>query len=257
MQKKSWETEKDMGEFLKSKPYERLAPIYDHVMSHVNYNLWVNYVYNITKNYLNKDSKVLELAAGNCRFAKAFSKYYPSFIATDFSSHMLLSSGETSLTRVCCEMTKLPFKYGFDLIYSTFDSVNYLTSKEKLLNLFKEVKRLLSGKGIFTFDASLERNSLIHTRESRQISYYKSVRYFQKSEYNRKNRIHKNIFHIMPDNREKYIEVHKEKIYRLETYFDLLNKAGLFVEKCLEAFSRKEGKANSKRVQFVVILKKN
>ena len=226
-------------------------------MSHVKYDLWVRYIDRIAKKYLDKDSKVLELAAGNCRFAGTFSKYYPNLIATDFSLDMLKSSGETCFPKVCCEMTKLPFNSEFDLIYSTFDSINYLTSKEKLLSLFREVKRLLSIKGIFAFDVSLERNSLIHTRESRKLKDYNGIRYLQRSEYNRKSRIHKNIFHIQFDNNNKYFEVHREKIYRFETYFDLLDRAGLYVEKCLDTFTSKEGKANSKRIQFIVRRRNN
>ena len=72
------------------------------------------------------------------------------------------------------------------------------------------------------------------------------------SEYNPKNRIHKNIFQIQFDDDGKYTEVHREKIYKYETYFELMEKAGLYVKKCLETFTSKQGKANSKRVQFIV-----
>jgi ubiquinone/menaquinone biosynthesis C-methylase UbiE len=241
-----------MSLYQKSKPYKKLVLIYDHVMSHVKYDLWVSYLEKIAKKYLDKNSRVLELAAGNCRFAKAFSKYYPDLISTDFSHDMLKSSGETCFPKVCCEMTKLPFNSEFDFIYSTFDSVNYLTSKKKLLSLFCEVKRILSSKGIFTFDVSLERNSLVHSRESRELRNYQGIKYLQLSEYSSKSRIHKNIFQIQFDDDNKYIEVHKEKIYKYKTYFELLKKTGLQVEKCLETFTSKQGKANSKRIQFIV-----
>ena len=241
-----------MNLYLKSKPYEKLVPIYDHVMSHVNYELWVQYIQSIAKKYINKNSRVLELAAGNCKFAKAFTKYFPNLITTDFSLDMLKSSRETCFPKVCCEMTKIPFKSEFDLIYSTFDSINYLTSKKKLLSLFREIKRILSLKGIFTFDVSLERNSLLHSKELRELKNYKGIKYLQLSEYNPKNRIHKNIFQIQFEDNSRYLEVHREKIYKYESYFELLKKAGLYVEKCLETFTLKQGKANSKRVQFIV-----
>jgi SAM-dependent methyltransferase len=246
-----------MTSYFISKPYEKLAPIYDHVMSHVNYDLWVLYIESIVNTYLSKNSRILELGAGNCRFAKAFAGYYPNLITTDLSPDMLKSSGETCFPKVCCEMTKIPFNSKFDLIYSTFDSVNYLTSKKKLLSLFREVKRILSVEGIFTFDVSLERNSLIHAKELRKSKNHKGIKYLQLSEYNPKNRIHKNIFQIQFDDDSKYTEVHKEKIYKYETYFELMKKAGLYVEKCLETFTSKKGKANSKRVQFIVRQGKN
>ena len=54
-------------------------------------------------------------------------------------------------------MTNIPFNSEFDLILSTFDSVNYLTSGKKLLSFFKESQRLLNDDGILTFDASMEK----------------------------------------------------------------------------------------------------
>ncbi len=73
---------------------------------------------------------------------------------------MLKSDTNNVVNKVCCDMTSLPFDTKYGLIFSTFDSVNYLMSKKKLLALFKQVSLLLEDNGIFTFDVSLEKNSL-------------------------------------------------------------------------------------------------
>ena len=61
-------------------------------------------------------------------------------------------------------MKEIPFKSKFDLIFSSFDSINYLLSKQKVLQHFKQVKNILSDDGIFSFDTALESNSYKHQK---------------------------------------------------------------------------------------------
>ena len=235
---------------MRVKPYEKLAFVYDHLMSHVNYDLWADYIYDLSKPFLNKKSSILELAGGNGRFSDIFLKFYPNIIISDRSFEML-SSGKNNLSKVCCEMQSLPFKSKFDFIYSTFDSINYLTSKKELLKLFTEIYNILSEEGIFTFDVSLEKNSLKHAGVPVRTSRSSKIRYKHLSLYNKSSRIHKNIFEIK-FNGNTYKEIHKQKIYPFELYFDLLERANLFVINCYESFSFEKAKPSSQRAQFVV-----
>src|SRR4030067_1225235 len=132
---------------IKTKPYKKLALVYDHLMNHVNYDLWTKYVHKICKDLVYKDANVLELAGGNGKFSNIFQKYYSNILVTDKSIEMLLSK-QSGFSKVCCEMISLPFKKKFDLIYSTFDSVNYLIKEKDLLKLFIEVKKILNDDGI-------------------------------------------------------------------------------------------------------------
>ncbi|MDR3628113.1 MAG: methyltransferase domain-containing protein, partial [Ignavibacteriaceae bacterium] len=194
---------------------------------------------------------VLELGAGNCSFAKHFSIYFPKLLVTDISQNMLLSNESGLFPRVCCNMTALPFKNKFDIIYSTFDSVNYLTSRKKLLDMFKQVSGLLTDKGVFTFDASLEKNSLLHAKEPERKGSYNGIKFKQKSEYDTVTKIHKNTFMIKLETGEIFSEMHKQKIFPFETYFELLEQAGLLVKHCYTAFTYKDGSGESERVQFI------
>jgi SAM-dependent methyltransferase len=235
----------------KAKPYDKLALVYDHLMDHVNYNVWTRYVYRISRNYVNKNSAVLELAGGNGKFSKIFKSYFRNILVTDKSLAML-SSKKNDLPEVCCEMVNLPFKKKFDLIYSTFDSVNYLLNKKDLLKLFHEIKNILSDTGIFTFDISLERNSELFVENHEKSGKAGKIEYEHISTYNRRSKIHLNIFEIHLEDGTVYKEVHRQKIYSFQDYFELLSKAGLIVIECYEAFTFNEADQNSKRVQFIV-----
>ncbi len=240
---------------LRVKPYEKLAFVYDHLMSHVNYELWADYIYKISKPYISGKSSILELAGGNGKFSDIFVKHYPNILISDKSFEML-SSAKNKLPKVCCEMPLLPFKSKFDFIYSTFDSINYLTSKKDLLKLFIEIHDIISEDGIFTFDVSLEKNSMKHAMVPVRTSRKSNIRYKHLSLYSKNSRIHKNIFEIK-FNGTTYKEIHKQKIYPFELYFDLLERANLLVINCYESFSFETAEPSSQRAQFIVRKIKN
>ena len=222
-------------------------------MREVNYKKWSKYLLNVVSEYLDVNTpSVLELGAGDCKMTRHISKKYHNILASDLSLPMLQKGKKVFITKVCCDMTSLPFNNKFDLIYSTFDSINYLLSKRKLLTLFLEVKKVLSDTGIFTFDVSLERNSLDFEGAYTVEGKIKGYSFTRKSQYNSKSRIHKNIFSISDKYGNVKKEIHKQKIYKFETYFDIIAKSGMYVVECLDAFTFNNGNQNSERVQFIL-----
>ncbi len=244
-----------MAKTHKSKNYENVSRVYEHIMRKVRYDYWADYIYAISGDNINDKSKVLEVASGNCRLAKFLSDYYPKLIATDLSFAMLQMNSKYKLRKVCCDMTSLPFKTKFDLIVSAFDSVNYLFTKKRLTTFLKEISEVISGDGIFTFDVSLEKNSYRHIKDPIRRGTYKGLKYIQETNYNSTSHIHKNIFYITYPDGSVFKEIHTQKIYSFETYFELLDLSGLRVKECYDAFSFKNGSANSPRVQFIAIKK--
>src|ERR1017187_2424551 len=139
---------------VKAKPYQVLPLIYSHLMKRIRYDKWAEYLYAIVRKKCSPKSKVLELAAGDGAFANYFCKYYPSITMTDISRWMLKQNNNLK-NKVCCDMLSLPFKSKYDLIYSNFDSINYILSGKSLLVLFAGISGLLNDDGIFIFDVSL------------------------------------------------------------------------------------------------------
>ncbi len=241
-----------MVELKEEKIYKKLPLIYHYLMRSVSYEKWALYIYRLIGDRVDKNKLVLELGAGNCKFAGYFSYYFPNIIVSDISFDMLHSGGSKNLLKVCCDMSSFPFKNKFDLVYSTFDSVNYLTSRKSLVSLFREVSDHLTDNGIFTFDVSLEKNSIIHSKLPLRKGIYRGIHFKQKSEYDYEKRIHKNIFKIKTKNGKVFTEIHKQRIYPFEDYFELLELCGLYVVECYDAFSFQVGGPESERVQFIV-----
>ena len=234
------------------RPYDKLSSVYDGLMKDVNFNLWTKYVMDIAGNYVNAKSSFLELAAGNCTIANNLKKKYSNLIATDISLPMLKAHFHADLVKVCCNMIYLPFKKKFDFVFATFDSINYLLTQKELQFLFGEIENVLNENGIFTFDASLENNSLEFADAKVTKDKYNGFSFKRINSYNKKTRIHKNVFYIYDKSGIKFKEVHKQKIYSFETFFNLIDCTGLVIKECYDGFTFKDGSPTSERVQFIV-----
>lgn len=232
-------------------PYQHVAKIYSKLMDFVDYKWWAKYIYSITKKSLPKNPIVLEIGAGNCSLANYLSKHYKKYFASDISFQML-NQKKIAVKKICCDMTLLPIKVKFDLIFSAFDSVNYLLTKKDLLTHFNEVSSHLTENGIFTFDTALENNSYKHQKTASKSGKNKKYLYKRQSVYNKKNQIHKNIFTIIYPDGNIYKEIHTQKIFSFDTFFELAEKSGLYIVNCYKAFSYAKGKASSDRVQFIM-----
>jgi len=238
---------------VKTNAYTSLSLIYDEVMKEVNYKRWAEYILDIIEDHLaKKNANILELSAGNGMITKRVSKKFPNYISSDISLEMLRQGDRINVKKVCCDMVVLPFTTKFDVIFSTFDSVNYLLSKRRLLKFFKEIKKVLSENGIFTFDVSLEKNSREFKKMYVTNGSVNGYKYKRVSKYNPKSRIHKNIFEITDQFGIVTKEIHLQKIFNFDIYFDLFSKAGLVAVECLDAFTFNNGNQNSERIQFIL-----
>ena len=237
---------------MQDKQYSYIAEIYSHLMSTVDYKDWADYILEICDGYKLNPEFVLELASGTGELANYLSNLFPKIIITDISIEMLKQYSNKNRLSVCCDMLAIPFEQKFDLVVSTFDSVNYLTNEKEIEKLFKEIKIVLSSKGIFTFDVSLEANSIANEKNLNREGEFNGIKYKQISKYSREEKIHYNYFDLDLPNGIKLNEVHCQKIYDFNYYFEVINNCELFVSECFDAFSFDDADEHSERVQFIV-----
>ena len=234
------------------KPYSTVAKIYSHLMRAIDYEDWAEYIFAINDHKKIENEYILEIASGDCKLAGYLLQYFPNMILSDLSKQMLTVSNNNPNFKICCDMTKLPFKYKFPLIFSAFDSVNYLLTQAELNNLFSNIRNVLTDDGIFTFDVSLEKNSIKNERRLNRKGKVNGIKYLQKSKYDNAAKIHYNYFQIFLENGETIEEVHKQKVYEFFDYFSVIENNGLYVENCYDSFSFDDADEDCERVQFVV-----
>jgi len=221
-------------------------------MRKIDYKDWSEYLLALFRNFGVSDEKVLELGGGNGIIASHLSKYFPEVYLTDLSKEMLLKSKGSNLLRVCCDMRNIPFKKEFGLIYSTFDSVNYMLTLKDLRKMFDSVYSVCGEDTIFTFDASLEKNSKKYEKQLNRQGKYKGINFVQKSRYDEKKRLHYNCFELLMPDGATLTETHIQKIYKFETFFKIIDDTGFYVVDCFDAFSFDKAGENSLRAQFIV-----
>ncbi|MCF6268203.1 MAG: class I SAM-dependent methyltransferase [Melioribacteraceae bacterium] len=239
---------------MKKDPYKVVSLIYNHLMRTITYHDWAKYISDLQTFYFAKAETYLEIAAGSGKLASYLSKIFPNLVLLDLSKSMLLLIDENEKC-VCADMTSLPFKSKFNFIFSTFDSINYLENKYELQKYFNEISRILSNDGVFTFDASLEKNSIKNAKRLNRKGKYRGLLYKQISNYDIDKKVHKNRFKVKLGNGEIIEEVHTQKIYDFELYFELAENSGLYVVDCFESFTFEDANSESERIQF--IMKKN
>lgn len=238
-----------------AKAYSAIAEIYTHMMRSIDYKKWAEYILEISKEVKKKKLTVLELAGGTGAMVKLL-RTKMKIISTDISFAMLSKNEEGSVIKVCCDMINLPFKNKFDFVFSTFDSVNYLSTKEKFLHYLNSVSDCISDDGLLAFDVSLENNSKKFEKYLNRRGKVNGITFQQRSLYNPSTRIHYNHFTLTLANGQKVEEIHKQKIYRFEEYFDFIDRSDFYVHKCFKAFTFKNADAETERAQFILKKKK-
>jgi ubiquinone/menaquinone biosynthesis C-methylase UbiE len=231
--------------------YSALAEIYAYLMRKIDYKDWSDYLISLFRNFGSTDDRILELGGGIGTIASYLRDYFPSVCVSDISKEMLFKCTDPRLEKVCCDMRNLPFKVKYDLIYSTFDSVNYLLTQKDLKKMFEGICAICNEGTVFTFDASLEKNSRRYEKHLNRQGRYKGMTYVQKSRYDAADKMHYNHFEIIMPDGKIVNETHIQKIHKFETYFDIIDKAGLYVVDCFDAFSFDKASDKSLRAQFV------
>ena len=232
--------------------YSAIAEIYPHIMRSIDYEKWADYIYQISKEVKKKNISVLELAGGTGRIAANLNTRVKKIIISDLSFSMLKHLRNSYLLKICCDMQSLPFKKKFDFIFSTFDSINYINKKENINRLLDSVSGCLSDKGLFAFDVSLEKNSFKYEKYLNRRGKVNGVVFKQRSYFDKRTRIHYNHFELTLANGKKVEEIHKQKIYLFEDYFNIIEDSDFYVHKCYKAFTFENADTNTERAQFIL-----
>jgi predicted TPR repeat methyltransferase len=233
-----------------TKDYSVISEIYDYLMRKIDYKDWAKYIYDVVREYIYGELIVLELASGTGKLGTAFSIFTNKFIFTDLSNDMLKAVGD-DYTKICCDMTLLPFKQKFNSVISTFDSINYLINEKEIINCINEVEKILTEDGIFTYDVSLELNSQKYLKHLNRKGKYNGFYYIQQSNYDKLNKIHYNTFSIKKNNIELK-EEHKQRIYSVEEMIEIISQSNLQLLDVFEAFTFEDLHEKSLRAQFVL-----
>jgi ubiquinone/menaquinone biosynthesis C-methylase UbiE len=238
--------------------YRAIAPFYDWIMAHVDYDAWGRHLGRLWRRFGNKPSRFLELGAGTCPFSRR--KVFPpgaKVVYSDLSPFMLTYADPSVQSgRVAANALSLPFKATFDAVLMVYDAFNYLMTEEDAVRCLSEVRRVLAPGGVFIFDVTTEANSRKHFEDLLDFGELEGCTYVRESRYDREARLQLNAFTFFvekePGSFAKVKESHQQRIYRLSKLKALARKAGFTVEGCFDGFTLEPGGEESERIHFVL-----
>jgi SAM-dependent methyltransferase len=137
--------------------FKDYARYYDYLYKDKDYFKEVNYVESLVKRYsFHKVKKILDLGCGTGNHATYLAKKGYYITGIDLSKEMIKIAKLKQSERLQfheANLINMSLKNKYDLVYSLFHVINYLTSNENLEKAFKQVKNYLQKGGLFIFDS--------------------------------------------------------------------------------------------------------
>ncbi len=246
--------------------YTYLAPLYDKLMEDVDYESWADYIDEIIQEHHSAPEKILELACGTGSVALSLEEFgYYEIVATDLSEEMIaIAKSKASKVTSSVRFKTMDFlnimpDEHFDVIFSVFDSVNYLKSEAEILSMLSGCHNILNDRGLLIFDFSTPKNSLqavdYLNNEEAQVN---NLRFFRTSEFDAQKKLHINKFEIELLDKDKksvikqFQEVHTQHIYTLEEMLSILEQTPYHLVAKYGDFDLLDANENSARITLVL-----
>ena len=138
--------------------YGKFAQVYDLFMDNVDYEKWADYIEKHLKDQGIEEGLVLDLGCGTGAMTGLLAQKGYDMIGVDKSEEMLAEAMKKKTESGMDILYLLQDMQEFELygtvraVVSVCDSLNYITEKEELLEVFRLVNNYLDPKGIFLFD---------------------------------------------------------------------------------------------------------
>jgi SAM-dependent methyltransferase len=271
--------------------YSKVAYFYDHLMRHVNYPRWANYIIDLFRLAIpeNKEalgvSRVLELACGTGkmlvelsragyivygmdssyemvkraadRLAKASEQVYkPASAQRDTRSYFQISKlADLQTCHVWCgDMTSCAVAMPFDAVICLYDSFNYCLNPQRARQLLECVANALRRGGVFIFDVCTQRNCRKNFRNYYEKDNFNDFSYVRRAYFKpyRKLQINEFIITNEPTGGAKLYERHEQRIYSLDEIREMIDARQWAIAGCFDGMSRRPGTEKSDRVHFVL-----
>lgn len=246
--------------------YSAFAYVYDELMDNVPYDAWAEYLTGLLKENGVSKGIVCELGCGTGQMTRRLAAAGYDMIGIDLSEEMLDVAREQEYgtgyegseeSDFSGETEELPEEYSepsilylqqdmrsFELygtvsaVVSICDSMNYITSEEDLLQVFRLVNNYLEKDGVFIFDMNTEYKYKELMGDTTIAENREDVSFIWENLYDEEQKLNEYSLTIFAKAEqeeedegaplyEKYEEVHLQKAYSLETVKRLLAEAGL------------------------------
>jgi len=238
------------------------AEKYDEMVG-ADYNKIIDFIDDNIKKYKPDSSLVCDLGCGTGTIALELSHRGYDVIAVDSSETMLMMAREKAFERndssvlfLCQDIVNFELYGTVDVIYSTLDTVNYITDEKDLNTFFKWVRNYLNFDGLFIFDINsqykfddvLNNKTFIYDyddmfccwetqKDEDTDEYCHYLTYFVKHQ---------------DDLYERFDSTQIQKYYSMESIESIAKKYDFEILCIKDDYSKKEISANTQRYTYVM-----
>jgi len=256
-------------------PYSRLAEFYDHLMNHVNYRRWADYIIalfdlatvpqqeppasSISHSPHPKVVTVLELACGTGKILAELSRSGFEVYGLDLSPEMARYAArrlryEGFRANVwCADMQQAATGIQMDAVICLYDSMNYCRHPHEMTRVFEALANVVRPGGLFIFDVCTRWNCWKNFRNYTEHDSFQNFSYHRHSYFHPIGNLQYNEFLIVdernpgPTLREKHVQ----RIYSLNEIRKLAANGYWEEAACLNGMSQRAGSERAERVHFV------
>ena len=241
--------------------YGKFAQVYDLIMDNVDYEGWADCLEKHLKEEGIEDGLVLELGCGTGTMTGLLARRGYDMIGVDNSEEMLAEAMEKKVEDGLDILYLLQDMQEFELYgtvraaVSVCDSLNYITEKEELLQVFRLVNNYLDPGGIFLFDMNtvhkyrdiLGDDTIAENRDEGSFIWENS--------YDPDTGL--NIYELavfLPREDglyEKCEELHCQRAYEQAEIEALIREAGMEIVGVYDAYTDKPASPDSERLLFI------
>jgi len=242
--------------------YSGFASVYDRLMQDIPYTRWVQYLTGLFKRHGIRPVDILDIGCGTGNVTIPLAEMGYKTVGLDISPEMLSIAEEKARSRgLSVTWVRQDMKTAdlgglkFDLVISMTDSLNYLSSGNELLKVFRRVKTLLRDGGWFVFDL----NSAFKIREVFGNNVFtlleEDITYIWQNHYRPDTgtcMMELTFFVREKDGKyRRFSEEHQETGFETEEVSRLLTKAGFKVDAVYGEDSFSRPAETTERVYFV------
>lgn len=240
--------------------YSAFAYVYDELMDNVPYDAWAEYLIGLLKENGVADGLVCELGCGTGQMTRRLAAAGYDMIGIDLSEEMLdvareqeygayegdfeeeeveEDTTEPSILYLQQDMREFELYGTVSAVVSICDSMNYMTSDEDLLSVFRLVNNYLDKDGVFIFDMNTEYKYKELMGDTTIAENREDVSFIWENLYDEEKRLNEYCLTLFakaetededeegPALYEKYEEVHLQRAYPLAEVKRLLAEAGM------------------------------
>ncbi|HET6454473.1 MAG TPA: class I SAM-dependent methyltransferase [Armatimonadota bacterium] len=240
--------------------FDEIAFLYDQLMSGVPYREWASYLKRTLKLYRHRPKTMLDLCCGTGTVSLLLASEGYQVSGVDISPKMIERATQKAqamgIQADFHAQDASAFRLGrkFDLVFSLFDSLNYILEASALQQAFYRVSEHLNPRGLFIFDVNTEVALAGRLFDQSNLSARAPVNYNWWSTYDPDTRIctiHMDFVYRRASEQKKLRIEHYQRAYDLPEIEQMLTTAGLQPLDTYDAYSFRRATSQSDRVFFV------